>query len=316
MLRIDVHQHLWSEPLVEALAARSKPPYVQRRGRVWELKTPSEAVCTIDVAGDNTDNRVALVHLDGLDLALLSLSTLLGVEALPGEEAETIIDAYHASLEDLPRSFGGWASLPLREARPVDVDRAVDRGFAGITIPAGAIATPNALGRLLPLLEWIEVRDVPVFVHPGADPFAPAPASVDGPPWFPALTSYVSSMHDAWHAFIAIGRRHLPNLKIVFAMLGGCAPLHVERLAARGGPAARVVDRGIYFDTSSYGARAIEAMVDVVGIDQLLYGSDRPVVAPPSPPGPLGAAAWEAMTCKNPARLFATRMREPLEALA
>src|SRR3954451_17800299 len=92
------------------------------------------------------------------------------------------------------------------------------------------------------------------------------------------------------------------------------APLHLERLVARGGPGARAFDRNLSYDTSSYGARAIDAMVRVVGIDQLVHGSDRPVVAPPAPPGPLGAAAWEAMTRTNPARLFAAQAQEVLAA--
>jgi 6-methylsalicylate decarboxylase len=96
----------------------------------------------------------------------------------------------------------------------------------------------------------------------------------------------------------------------VFAMLAGGAPLHLERLIARGGPAARALDRGIYYDTSSYGSHAIGAMVRAVGIGQLVHGSDRPVVAPPPPPGPLGEKAWEAMTRTNPARLFALRHEE------
>jgi len=307
VLRTDVHQHLWSEPLVEALAARREAPLIQRRGRIWELKVPGEAACTIDVDGDNTSNRGALVHLDGLDVALLSLSTILGVEALPGEEAEPVIEAYHSSLEQLPRSFGGWAALPLRDARPIDVDRAAERGCVGVTLPAGALATPAALSRVLPLLEWIEVRGLPVFVHPGPDPFAQPQPTADGRAWFPALTAYVAEMNAAWHSFVAVGRKLLPDLRVVFAMLAGGAPLHLERLAARGGPAARAFDRNVFYDTSSYGARAIDAMVRVVGIDQLVHGSDRPVVAPPAAPGPLGAAAWEAMTRSNPARLFATR---------
>jgi predicted TIM-barrel fold metal-dependent hydrolase len=118
------------------------------------------------------------------------------------------------------------------------------------------------------------------------------------------MTSYVAGMHAAWHAFVAQGRRPHPALRVVFAMLAGGAPLHLERLAARGGPASRALDRNVFYDTSSYGVRAIDAMVRIVGIDQLVHGSDRPVVAPPAPPGPLGAAAWEAMTRSNPARLL------------
>ena len=128
------------------------------------------------------------------------------------------------------------------------------------------------------------------------------------------MTAYIASMNAAWHTFVARGRKLFPELRVVFAMLAGGAPLHVERLAARGGPAARAYDRNLFYDTSSYGARAIDAMVRVVGIDQLLHGSDRPVVAPPAAPGPLGAAAWDAMTRANPARLFATRTRRLVTA--
>src|SRR4051812_34329171 len=111
-------------------------------------------------------------------------------------------------------------------------------------------------------------------------------------------------MHAAWHMFVAHGRPAHPRLRVVFAMLAGGAPLHLERLAGRGGPAGDVIDPGVYYDTSSYGARMIDSMVRVVGIDQLVHGSDRPVVAPFAPPGPLGEAAWRAMTETNARRLL------------
>ena len=72
-------------------------------------------------------------------------------------------------------------------------------------------------------------------------------------------------------------------------MLAGLAPLHAERLAARGGPVEAVHDPLTFFDTSSYGPRAIDAMLRVVGVDRLLYGSDVPVVEPVSL-APLGEA--------------------------
>lgn len=314
MLRVDVHQHLWSEPLVEALSRRNTPPFIQRSGRVWELTAPGEARCTIDVVGDSVATRGPLVHLDGLDLALLSLSTLLGVEGLPGEEAADVIEGYEAGIDGLPNSFGAWAALPLREARPEDVERVLGRSYAGLCIPAGAIGTPADLERMAPLLRVAERHAGPVFVHPGPDPFAGGAPIHRGQAWLPALTTYVASMNAAWHSFIAVGRNLLPDLRLVFAMLAGGAPLHLERLVARGGPGARAFDRNLYYDTSSYGSRAIDAMVRVVGIDQLVHGSDRPVVAPPAPPGPLGAAAWEAMTRANPARAFATVAQEAVAA--
>ncbi len=307
MLRIDVHQHLWSEPLVEALAARREPPYVSRHGRVWELHLASEAPCTIDIDGDAVNTREALVHLDGLDVAMISLSTVLGTEGLPGDEAQPLLDAYHDSLGELPRSFAGWGAVPWREASAEDLDQVLARGYAGVSIPAGALASPAGLERVGPLLEQLQSRAAALFVHPGPDPFGSPDVFADGPSWFPAMTSYVASMNAAWHSFVVAGRKQLPELRVVFAMLAGLAPLHLERLAARGGPARRAYDTGIFYDTSSYGVRAIDSMVRVVGIDQLLHGSDRPVVAPPAAPGPLGAAAWEAITRTNPAQLFGAR---------
>jgi predicted TIM-barrel fold metal-dependent hydrolase len=311
---MDIHQHLWSEPLVEALARRSAPPYIRRSGHVWELAVPGEPPSKIDVVGDEVATRGALVHLDGLDVAVLSLSAALGVEGLAGDEAAAVIDGYEAGIAELPSSFGAWASLPLREATAADAERALDGPYAGLCIPAGAIAAPAGLERIAPLLAVAERRAAPVFVHPGLDPFAAHTGAAAEPPWFPAMTSYVAWMNAAWHAFAAIGRKLLPDLRVVFAMLAGAAPLHFERLAARGGPVSRVADPNLFYDTSSYGERAIDAVARVVGLDQLVHGSDRPVVAPPAPPGPLGSAAWEAMTRTNPARVFTTRTRTEIAA--
>ena len=86
-------------------------------------------------------------------------------------------------------------------------------------------------------------------------------------------------------------------------MLAGLAPLHRERLAARGGPAGRAVDRLTFYDTSSYGPRAIDAMLRVVGVDQLVHGSDRPVIDPPDSSA-LGDAVERSLRERNPARLL------------
>jgi 6-methylsalicylate decarboxylase len=118
-----------------------------------------------------------------------------------------------------------------------------------------------------------------LFVHPGPDPWSAPPRAAAGPAWLPALTRYVAEMNAAWHIFAAI-RPRLPRIKVVFAMLAGLAPLQVERLQARGGPTSAVLDTNVFYDTSSYGPRAVRAVARVVGPDQIVYGSDRPVVEP------------------------------------
>jgi len=101
------------------------------------------------------------------------------------------------------------------------------------------------------------------------------------PLWWPALTRYVAEMQAAWLAFASTGRQSYPRLSIVFSMLAGLAPLHAERLCARGGPAVRLADPLTFYDSSSYGQAALATLAPLVGEGQILFGSDRPVVVAP-----------------------------------
>jgi 6-methylsalicylate decarboxylase len=51
-------------------------------------------------------------------------------------------------------------------------------------------------------------------------------------------------------------------------------------MATRGGPAPDLADPLTFYDTSSYGPRMVETMARWVGPQQLVYGSDRPVLEP------------------------------------
>jgi hypothetical protein len=207
-------------------------------------------------------------------------------------------------VRELPARFGAWGAVGLAHVRAGDVDSLLDRGMVGISLPAGALTTLEGLARCAPLLARLEKRSAPLLVHPGPAPWGPPSSGGTAVPyWWPALTRYVAQMNAAWHAFIAWGRPAHPHLRVVFVALGGGAPLHVERLSARGGPAHAAVDPLIFFDTSSYGGRALDAVVRCVGVDQLVHGSDRPV-AQPLGGRPLGDAAQAAMRVHNPARLL------------
>jgi hypothetical protein len=107
-------------------------------------------------------------------------------------------------------------------------------------------------------------------------------------------------MQTAWHAFPVWGRRAHPRLRVCFAMLAGLAPLQRERLVARGGRA--VSDPDVFLEVSSYGARAVDAVLREVGVDRLVHGSDRPVSSPVALP--LGEAVHSALRRGNPSRLL------------
>jgi predicted TIM-barrel fold metal-dependent hydrolase len=151
----------------------------------------------------------------------------------------------------------------------------------GISVPAGALAGPDRLFALAPVLDRIAAHDVPLFVHPGRAPGQAADVvALDEPAWWRPLTDYVSQMQAAWYSFAAFGRSEHPDLKVVFAMLAGGAPLHHERLQARGCGPIQLGDLNTFYETSSYGPDAIQTMVGLVGESQLVYGTDRPVIEP------------------------------------
>jgi hypothetical protein len=280
-MRVDVHQHVWTEPLLEALAARRSLPFVERSGGRWILHSAGEHPYPIEVAGESPERRRAWLRSDGLDAAIVAISTPIGIEALPRVEARALIDAHLAGVGALGAEFAAWGPLALDGAGPGDVDGLLDRGCVGISLAAGALYGPEALDRLSPVLDRLAARAGPLFVHPGPGAGSPRPeASASEPGWWQALTSYVAQMQAAWLTFATAGRTRYPELVVVFSMLAGGAPLLAERLATRGGPAVDVRDPATVYDTSSYGPLAVTALAECVGSAQLVYGSDRPVLEP------------------------------------
>ncbi len=281
-----------------------------RRGRGWTFRVGGEPDSVLSFDATNVALRAVEVRRENLDRALVALSSALGVETLPAEEALPLLEAHHRGVEELPANFGGWGAVQLEAPDPAEVDAAIGRGCAGISLPATALADPEALAHVGPLLARLEAHDAPLFVHPG--PVAAAGQSGPRPPvpvWWPALTSYVAQMQAAWFAFLHAGRHEHPRLRVLFAMLAGGAPLHLERFAARGGTAPAEPDPLVYYDTSSYGTRMLEAMAGAVGVAQLVYGSDRPVVEPVAE---LGPELGRLLRCTNPHSLLTPRQKGDL----
>ena len=310
-LRADVHQHLWTEPLLAALAERERLPFVRRRGGATAiLHSAGECAYAIDTEIETPGHRAAQLRDAGLDVALIALSSPIGIEALPRGEARELIDAHLEGIDSLTSQFAAWGPVALDRPDPADVDDLLSRGCAGISIPAGALASRDAFERIDPVLAHTEAHDVPLFVHPGPGANTPPPApSLTDPLWWPALTDYISQMQAAWLTFATLGRRRHPHMTIVFAMLAGGAPLLGERLAARGGPPVDLTDPLTFYDGSSYGDAAIGAIAGLVGADQLLYGSDRPVVEPER-------TRWDDVLQKNAATVVRSARPARAESVA
>jgi predicted TIM-barrel fold metal-dependent hydrolase len=289
---VDVHQHLWPPELIAALRARRRPPRLEG----WTLELAGEPDYVVDPVDHDVDARAAQAVADGLDLALVSLSSPLGIEALPPEEAAELLAAYHAGVLALPAPFAGWAAACLTDNDAAALRAELERGFVGLQLPATALLDAAGYDRLGPLLDVLEAADRPLLIHPGI-----AMVADGAPAWWPAIVPYVQQMHAAWFAFRAYGRPRHPNLRVCFAILAGLAPLHGERFSARAGGRSPV-DPRVFLEISSYGTRSVDATIRVLGIDVLVNGSDRPYADPVHLD--LGAAATRALRSANPGRLL------------
>jgi predicted TIM-barrel fold metal-dependent hydrolase len=277
MTSFDVHQHLWPEQLIRALEARQDLPRLH--GTVLELQ---EGSFETDLREHELDTRIALLDRYEIDVAVVSLQPTVACDLQPD-----LAEAYHEGVLELVAAAGGrLAALACAQRR---------EGFVGACISARrVIAGVDELAE-----ELIEAGEV-LFVHPGY----PDPPPANAPFWWSALVDYTAQMQAAFAAWVAGGAAKTPGLKIVFAVLAGGAPFQLERLAARGDVAE--VPENTYFDTSSYGARALRLTAEACGSDRLLFGSDAPVMDPEvTLTGLEDAGLTEAALRENPGRLFA-----------
>ena len=285
----DVHHHLWPEPLVEALAARTSPPCLRNGSLVLE----PEGAFELDPAAYSLEACLASLDRAGIDVAVVSCPPTLGIERLPAEEAEPLLRAYHEGALAAVGASGGRV-LALSTARPLD-------GFVGTMLAADDLAD---LGRLAPVLDEAVRRGTFVLVHPGVPAHLPAGA----PAWWAPVVDYTAQMQRAYGAWLAGGVGRWPRLRVVFAILAGGAPFQLERLQARGFDIGPALHPGIYLDTASHGRRALELCLATFGARQIVYGSDAPVVDASLTLDHIrsfGQAATKALCSDTPASLLA-----------
>jgi predicted TIM-barrel fold metal-dependent hydrolase len=267
--------------VLRVLERRSSAPCVTWLGARWRVDLPGEPSFELDPAQHDPETRAE--RLD-VERALVAMSPPVGAEALPARDAFAVVAAWHQAAQAFPEALGWWSATPssLPEDEAEIARQAVADGAVGLCLPATRLVTPAHADRVLPLLAAVSSAGAPVFVHPGP---VVGPGGTQ-PAWWSPATDYVAQQHAAWHAFHHVVRPQLPELRCIFALLAGLAPLHAERTAQRGGSwsEAALDDQLCFYDTSSYGPRAVRAMVTAVGIGQLVHGSDYPVASAPFDP--------------------------------
>ena len=248
MIGIDFHQHLWGDRFRRALEHRTDPPYL--RGR--RLTLASGGSFEVDPLRYTPEARLQELDAQGLEQAVVSLPPTT-------EPTRDLVEIWHEeALQVEAASAGRLLPLAYREPRAE---------FQGAILPATDLVD---LDSAAPLLSQLELRGQFAFIHPAA-------AAPVGPPWQIAGVSYTHQMLQAYASWITDGAQRWPLLHVVFAFLGGGAAFQIERLVRRGLDPRAPFAPNVWFETSSYGERALEVSLQTFGPGRHLFGSDAPI---------------------------------------
>src|SRR5580700_1248467 len=240
------------------------------------------------------DLASALAFMDdaGIDVAVISISTP-GVHVGDDARARTLArrcnELAATMTQKRPERFGGFAALPLP-----DVDGALaELAYAldvlkldGVVLFSNVNAIYLGDKRFEPVFEELERRSAVVFVHPMASPDLAAHQL--GLP--DTLIDFTADTTRAIAQMLYSNRfARTPSVKYIFSHAGGTAPylagrwgivdaMNVIPGAEERGPVADTLRR-LYWDTAlSFRDPILRMLRDVVGVDQVLFGSDFPYI--------------------------------------
>jgi aminocarboxymuconate-semialdehyde decarboxylase len=276
-----------------------------------------------------TDPAARIEHMDRMGVDVQGLSTFVSEYAYwappraGAESARIQNDNVAAAAATNPSRFvplGATVPLQDMDLALAEMDRAIDElGFRGLQI-GGTIDGANLdEPRFRPFWAAVEAKGVPVIIHP------------NGFPEGQRLGDYfmVNCVGNPLETMVAATRmifggvfEEHPDLVAVLVHGGGYLPFYASRAdhtwEVRPETRARIPDhppshymRRLYFDTVVYQPLYLRHLIDVVGVDHVMLGTDFPFdMGETDPLGLIAAtdglddADRAAMSGENAARLY------------
>jgi aminocarboxymuconate-semialdehyde decarboxylase len=303
---IDVHAHALSASLLDRFARDGAFGF--HHGRGGEVLVRGYGEFDRDVY----DHEERLERLADMKVDLQLISPMLNLTSWPGTAADVeLARALNQSTADCVAGsggrFAGLAALALGEPRRAveELGRAVEEhGFVGAAIGTYAGDRPLDHPSLEPVFAEIERRGLPLLMHPtSAVADAPPPAgqgwtAADQPA--PSWDEYTLTTILAWPnetaratarlIFAGTLERH-PDLRLVLSHGGGTLPFLRGRLnlaytapkheynpdchAYISKPPGEYLDQ-LLFDTAVGAAESLHFLIDNVGAERVVLGTDDP----------------------------------------
>lgn len=289
---VDVHAHALSEDFVRETARHPS------RGIPYEILPDGNYFIrgygVMDRLMWDLEGRLESLERRGIDLQLVAPPppVVSNQHRVIGVELARILNKETAKLVDRGAGrLGGLAVIPLGEPRSAaeEIRRAVgEHGFRGAAIPTSAGGRPLDLAEYAEVWSVLEELGLLVFMH--------STTAVTRE----ALADYTLSTVIGWptETTICVARlifsgtleRH-PGLHLVLSHGGGTLPYLRGRLNLaysaphyEANPACRANIRQppgdyfyqLYFDTVVASAESLRFLIDLVGADRVMFGSDFP----------------------------------------
>ncbi len=238
--------------------------------------------------------RIAAMDRSGIDWQLLSPNPLTYFHYIPPAEAISFCrrhnDVLAKVVADFPDRLGAAVALPMQDIPAAIAE--LRRGVRELGMMAAYMGTNMPHGLDDPAMdafyEAVVELKVPLFIHP-------APDGIDGPPGSPALKKYELDIMAGFTAqetvavatllFGGVLHRH-PELDICISHGGGAVALLWGRLhhaaqkrtwapdhLKRDGAFAEQLGR-IWYDVHMHDDRALDLLVERVGTERLVYGTN------------------------------------------
>jgi len=246
----------------------------------------------------DAERRIEAMAASGVDAEVLTpMPPLLRYDLAPadGLAVARYVNEWVATLCAIaPDRFYGFGLVPLQdpEAAAAELATIREQGLYGVEIASNVLGASIGDEQFLPFFAEADRLGIPIFVHAMPTPTPRLPMSTMG--------TYVVGLEGALAAasLVAGGTAaKCPGLRISFSHAAGGYPLMLPRaqyfwggawngepkdperaVFADDGPSPMEYARRFYYDSLVFDRRAIRYLIDLLGHDRLLVGSDFPAM--------------------------------------
>ena len=232
---------------------------------------------------------------DGISLQAISVMPELFAYWAEPATGRAFCAALNGALAEMvetdPHHFVALGTVPLQhlDSAIAALQQVRDLGMCGVQVGSNVNGTSTGSPEFLPFFQAAADLDLAVFVHA----FHPPHWDCVADPAMSAAVNFPPEIGTCMAATIANGFvAQSPGLRLASSHGGGTLLLHLPRMAAfweadpvRASLAATPYDavRAMWFDCLTYDPTALRSLIDLVGAERVMIGSDYPFFA--KPPG-------------------------------